>query len=277
MVMDACWSMAVGQSMVDTIAGADFHARHLLLALDAGDNARLARALALEAAHTASVGSDGHDRAVELLERADALGRELRDAHAVGLVQLMRGGQALFTSRWREVVRFTDEAVHLFRHHCINVAWEIATASRFSLVALYYLGEMVEMSRRVADDLADARARGDRFAESCIRSGSAVVAWLAAGQVDTARRQLAEEVARWGDDRFALQHYLAVQGMTYVDLYEGRAEEARARLEAVWPRLVKSQLMRVQLLRTTMLGLRTRVALAVGDRGQAKRYAKKLS
>ncbi len=272
MVMDACWSMAIGQSMVDTIAGADFHARHLLLALDAGDDARLARALALEAAHTAALGE--HGRAEELLERADALGRALGDAHAVGLVQLMRGGQALFASRWRDAVRACDDAVRIFRDHCINVAWEIATASRFCLSALYFLGDLSDMSRRVANELAEARARGDRFAESCSGSGSAVFTWLAAGQVDVARRQLDEEAARWGDERFALQHFLLLQGQCYLDLYRGGG--AHERLLQVWPRLERSQLLRVQLLRVTMLSLRARAALAAGSLRRAERDAKRL-
>ncbi len=46
--VDACWSVAIGLGLVDTIRAADFQARHLLLALKTGDPLRIARALAVE-------------------------------------------------------------------------------------------------------------------------------------------------------------------------------------------------------------------------------------
>src|SRR5262249_57025228 len=55
-LVDTCWSVAVGLSMVDTIRAADFQSRYLLLALDAGEQFRIARALELEGAQRAVPG-----------------------------------------------------------------------------------------------------------------------------------------------------------------------------------------------------------------------------
>ena len=69
--IDVCWSAGVGLSVVDTIRGADFQARGLLLSLEAGEPSRIARALAMEAAHAASTG--GSNR--KTTERLLAIGR----------------------------------------------------------------------------------------------------------------------------------------------------------------------------------------------------------
>src|SRR5207248_1449637 len=54
--LDVCWSVAVGLGLVDNVRGADYQARHLLLALKVGEPYRVARALALEVGFVASGG-----------------------------------------------------------------------------------------------------------------------------------------------------------------------------------------------------------------------------
>ena len=54
--VDACWSVALHVGMIDTMRGADFQARQLLLACRIGDLRRVARAIAAEVAYSAIPG-----------------------------------------------------------------------------------------------------------------------------------------------------------------------------------------------------------------------------
>src|SRR5262249_50115013 len=84
-LIDACWSVAVGLSMVDTIRGADFQARHLLLALDAGEPFRVARALAMEVAHRAVPGRPAEAHVKALLQVARAVAERVEDPYPSAL------------------------------------------------------------------------------------------------------------------------------------------------------------------------------------------------
>ena len=259
--LDTCWSVGIGLSMVDVIHGADFHARHLLAVLRLSSRRRLARALALEGAHLASSGVTHRDEADEMLAIGEELANSQGDAYGAALCKTMRGSHCLFAAQWEKAVRLTDEAVHVFQTHCNAATWEIATARRFNLAALYYRGDLTELCARVPNYLADARARGDRFAESSARSGSSLCVWLVRGDVDAAQRHISEEARRWSGPRFALQQYLALQGACLLDLYQGKPAAGAERLTEAWGAMTRSQLLRVAMLRTSMLGLRARCTM----------------
>ena len=109
--IDACWSVSTGLSLIDTIRGRTFQARHMLLALRAGEPYRVARAMANEAGYAAYLGGwAARRRTQELVDRrsrpgptrgASRAGDGLPQCQSRGLSRRAVGGQlrALSTMR----------------------------------------------------------------------------------------------------------------------------------------------------------------------------------
>ena len=91
MRIDTCWAGSIGLGIVDTTLGADFQARHLLLALNAGEPYRIVRALAMEAGYSATGGSPNRAQAEEYVQAALELSAKLNQPHAIGLTKVMAG------------------------------------------------------------------------------------------------------------------------------------------------------------------------------------------
>ena len=260
--IDVCWSAGAGLSVVDTIRGADFQARGLLLALEAGEPSRIARALAMEAAHTASTGGSNRKTTARLLERAEDLARRVEDPYALGMVILARGVAAYLEGRWQDAHESCDRAEMIFRDHCTGVAWEIDTANAFSLWGLSHLGEIAELCRRWPILLAQARERGDLYASMNLSSYLMSVVRLAADDPDTARAELRETMARWSRQGYHVQHNDALWAGVQIELFCGAGQSAWNLIRQAWPALRRSLLLRVQFVRTSMHFLRARAALA---------------
>ena len=80
--VDACWSVTLGLSLVDIVRAADFQARTLRLALDAGEPGRLARSLAMASGFATHEGGVARRRAPELLREAERLAEVHHDPYA---------------------------------------------------------------------------------------------------------------------------------------------------------------------------------------------------
>jgi hypothetical protein len=83
---------------------------------------------------------------------------------------------------------------------------------------------------------------------------------------DEARRQLTVADERWAWRGMHLQHYWSMVAWAQVDLYEGRADAAYARLARERPRLRRYLLLRIENLRIEFDWLYARAALARAQR-----------
>jgi tetratricopeptide (TPR) repeat protein len=261
--IDTCWSVAVGLSPVDTIQGAYFQARHLLLALEAGEPYRVARALALEAGYLATAGGRARRHVKRVVQAATALAERVGVPHALGLVSLTAGIAAFLQGEWKRASVLTERAESILRERCTGVAWELGTCHLWSLTALLELGELAELSRLVHGLVVEARERGDLWTATSLRTRVQYIALLADDQPDAARRDLQQAIEQWSREGFHLQHLWYLFAQVGVDLYLGKAADAWGRIIDHWPILRQRMLMRIQSTRMQSLYLRARSALAM--------------
>jgi hypothetical protein len=264
--LDVCMAAAVGLSMVDTIQGAYFQSRSLLLALRAGEPGRLVSALAMEAAHESIGGTHNRRRPAALLGAAEALARQDGRPYPRAMATLARGIAAALAGEWREGQARCDEAEAAFRESCAGVAWELGTAQRFALWPLMFLGDVAEIARRLPGQIREAKERDDLYGETNLCLVIRTFTRLAADEPGRARAELAEVMARWSHDGFHVQHMNRLSDEAQIDLYEGDGAAAWRRLTEQWPLVERSHLLKVQQVRVFLRHVRGRAAL-VAARG----------
>jgi hypothetical protein len=260
--VDACWSVATALGVVDTIRGADFQGRHLLLALQIGDRYRIARALAVEAIYAAVEGEHAHARSARLIARADALAQEVQHPHAIALVAMIRGAAAFLEGRWPSARGYLEQAEPLLRESA--GAWQIDTHlyHLYYLLTLFNLGEVQEVVRRMPLLVAEARERDDLTAATSLRTRAGYLPALAADDPDTARREVRDAMALWPRTGFHAQHSWELYALGEILLYTGCGADAWQFVSERWGPLRRSLLLRIQGARVESVYLRARAALA---------------
>jgi eukaryotic-like serine/threonine-protein kinase len=267
--IDTCWSIVAGLSMVDPIRAADCQSRHLLLALDAGEPYRVARALALQVGfQAAGHGLIGKRSFVEPAE-AQRVAERVGDPHAIALATLTAGMSAAMRSEWKRSSALCERALTLLREHCAGATWEINQAYFFFLGSLLYQGELREVSRQMPELLASARERGNLYFETELRTRMNLV-WLAADEPDEGARQAREAIEAWAYKGFQRQHYNLTLALVQTALYRGDADAAWQLISESWGPMKRTFLLHIPTLRVETSYMRARSALKKAE-GSAQR------
>ena len=264
--IDVCWTGGIGLGLIDPIRAFAFQARHLRLALRAGDPARVSRALAIESFFVSDAGAANPRRAILLLQEAEGVARGIGDPYGLALVSLCRGNTAYLQGRFKEGHALTDQAVAAFRETCTGVAWEIDTGHTFSLWCLLFLGEVAEMRRRRTTLLREAQDRGDLYAATHL--GTYIMAYvrLADDGPEGARQELEQTMARWSQQGFHVQHHNAFLARAHIEVYDGRGTAGWNEVLRTAAAYKSSLLLRVEQCRVDVLQTRARCALAAAQR-----------
>ncbi|MGO9597548.1 MAG: serine/threonine-protein kinase PknK [Isosphaeraceae bacterium] len=265
--VDLCWSAVAGLSVIDPILGADFQTRGLLLSLRAGEPFRIARCLAMEAAHRSTAGNRAARSALTLLQSAQDLAQRLGSPHALAIVELARGVAALMLGKWKNAHQSLDEAQSLLRNRCTGVTWERDTVQSLALWALLHMGQIAEFKRRWKVLIRQAQDCGDLYAASTLTTFYMTMIRLADDDAGGIEAELETVMNRWATRGFFIQHSTAFRSLIHLELYRGQADSAWSRLTSTWPSYSRSKLLRIQMIRIQMLELRARSAVALAETG----------
>ena len=260
--IDTCWSAATGLAIVDTIRGADFQAKHMLLALTTGEPYRVARAIILEAGFSSVGGSKSRKRTEMLLEKAKKLIVPLSNSHANGLFFLMSGVAYFLNGKWLKAHQNLEQAVSVLSQQCKGVPWELDSAYFFSSRSLLYLGELNRLCEHLPSLLKQAEERGDIYAITGLGTALSYIPPLIADNATEARNQIKAAIGKWTANGFHLQHYWALLGQAQVEIYDDKSTDALNLLNSQWSAMKKGLLLEVQNSVVEMLHLRARSALA---------------
>ncbi len=189
--LDACWTAARGLVYTDGLVAADFHARHLRLALKSGDGVRISRALGFEAHLLASLkGEPGRSRCFELVDQADTLAETTHSEYARGMASQARGHVHLMFGDWAQSRTYLDEAVATFRERCTGAAQEIGYCEIHAALCEQLMGNIRALAPRAQTLLRESTRRAHPYSQGYARGMLGHFIYLADGRVEEARELL---------------------------------------------------------------------------------------
>ncbi|MBI4851481.1 MAG: protein kinase [Acidobacteria bacterium] len=263
--IDVCWSATVGLAYVNSKRAIDFQARHLLLALNAGEPYRVARALALEAAYSAKDGGRKRDRTATICHQAMVLAKQINHPHTNALAILELGFSAYMEGNWTKAYEAFNKGEQILREQCTNVTWELDTKHYFYMRTLLFLGRLTELLEQRSSLLKEAQERGDLFVTTNLRIWSHMI-FLASDNPKEAKKDVIDAMAGWASKSFDLQHYWSLYTRSEIDFYCNDFESAWLRIEETWPKLNNSFFLLTQIIAIESLHLRARACLGLASK-----------
>ncbi len=269
---DACFTAAVGLTMVDTVTASIFITRYLHLALDCGDPNRVARALAMELAYLASAGKKRPSRTQRVLLTLRALAERIDAPYVRGFAALGAGLAAWHEGAWDQSEQASKNAARVLAARCKGVEWELNTARTFRLWSCALCGNFKGLEPQLQLLLHNAVEQGDLYGATIARTNTnAQYVLLAADQPELARTWLDEGEAEASHARYNLKRYWALSSRVQLTLYNQDGPTAWTLLTEGWRNLAQAGIFRVQVIRWEAIYLRARVALAAAVSSSAHR------
>lgn len=223
--LDTCWSAAVGLSMVDSVRGATFAMRALVMTLVAGDPRRIA--CALSAAAFTAAGMNQHRRLRRLTKAIARAATETDAPEAHCYVALAETARAYFVDNdWPATVKTARRGLEMWQGAGGGHTWEVDLFEQFIGWGHATAGEHREAADHAESVLRGARRRGDRFMEVGFRV-QFPHRYLLDDRADDGVRDVDDALASWpvpeGLEQISNHFYWAWRSRAILALYAGRA------------------------------------------------------
>jgi len=262
--IDACSMAAQAIGMADPVEGSIYLATALLLALDAGDPRRLARALALEGGYHAVQGPREHDNARALLDRARLIAEQEKDPLLAGLVATVYGIAEFQDGNWTACLNEAENAERSVRT-IRGGGWELGTSVVFVLACFGLLGRFPELIDGYHTRLVEAEQRRDLHAETLLRVALTIHPGFVTDEPERVGRDVRMAMDRWMPSQFTLQRCYAQRTLVQLHLYTGDATQALTVGVQAYRQLSRSLMRSVALVRNYLLGTVVSSRLAVAQ------------
>jgi tetratricopeptide (TPR) repeat protein len=264
---DTCRSTAVMLSMTEGFTGAAILFRLDRLARSLGEPGRIGMAMALEAVARQQFAGRQTTTSMRLFKMGEALALRHENRYWLGFVKMIQGEAESFLGHWRRAIQICDEAEAMLRQNCTGVFFERSVITLDVITSLFFVGDMNELSRRIPEIIREAQQRHDLFAGVAPRTYFGNMVWLAADRVEEARQQVERAIAEWPQEPFLIQHMFHLIACASIDLYGGDGPDAWHRIARAWPDFKHGGYLQHPFVRTVVLHLRARAALASLGRG----------
>ena len=262
--IDTCWAATMGMMLQNPLRTADLHTRHLLLALDAGEPRRVARAFALEA-HIAVVRGASERSSASLLADARALAIETGDPYTIGITHLAEGTIGASTGQFGRALGAFELALAHFNAPGVEARVECDLANVWLATMLFRSGEAVLFRALIETLRADARARGNAQGRRDADLFGGVLVALLDDDPDRAERAARDgliEAERLGS---AMGRFRALQLATWVELYRDAPVRALTFVDRAVALSSGAGLVRAPTLRIDLLHCRINALIALDD------------
>lgn len=259
--IDTLYAASTSLGLIDFVRGAAVQDRHLLTALELGEEHRVCRALAIESAYLGAAGGRNTARSDAQMADVMVLAKRLDNPYIQGIVHMSQGTAQFYTSRGAAAVSTLQECDALLSRAKRAVEWERATARYMLSRAQIVVGDFGAAAHTAERYAIDAERRNDVYARTMFLGLPATWVHLGRDQPDVADATLDTALDGWPGDSFYIAHYVEALSRAMVRLYTGDGGEALDILQRALPRIRKLLILRLPWIHSEVYTLLASAAL----------------
>jgi eukaryotic-like serine/threonine-protein kinase len=218
--VDMCFELGRVLALIGSPIPTALLLKSLLIALEGGSDAQLARGIASYAWVLTALSSGSAEYRDQLLETASDLAMRSGDADARAWVLFCRAICASSRSELRLSCKLAGEASQWIAERCADSGWLLTEIESGPLTNLFLMGSLQALDVAAAGALERARKQGNRFHADVTLAHQAIV-WLAREERERSSCAIKQVLASWEPNNFCRAPALAAAMLMYSLLYRG--------------------------------------------------------